>query len=437
MAKNNTIFSKEPYIDLTTKVDGLYAYKEKRMWSFGNGIKKNGFLSFPDLSLELNIQGKNLEDFPKKFNYAAAKSDFSRIKLFDLNGYKRIPFYSKSDLYFTSMLAVVQNWSNKEIPVKIKNIECEIPGIHTFFNDNLLDFDGDSRSFKNKKNYYFDVELPPYGTLKMSTNFQVDFQYDRSFRAVHNDLIRIEFSNEQTYWSAVIMLKVVEEFFNFLFKEQTNQIIFSSDLKGPRKKISPTLSIISLSSPATFQLPERESAYSLLFEFEDIRDEIKKNMIKYWFNNYEEIREIWESIKTCRSGNASDITKFLSLISSVESFHKRFLNPVTDKRKKEHKEWLKKVTAPLSEDDAEKLKSMAAFGFEFSLRGKMKDIEAFCIDAGAIGLDDEIIKKIVNTRNNYVHALKMSSNKLLTSVELFRVNRDIYENITAKCVGYR
>jgi hypothetical protein len=165
-----------------------------------------------------------------------------------------------------------------------------------------------------------------------------------------------------------------------------------------------------------------------LCTFPDIQNKFQK-ILNTWFKNFQVLSSSYHLFfETAYQSGLNLENKFLNIVHAIESYHrnnKAYQSVYMDKdRYKEeiYSNIIKYIPKELEDDFKSSLKSRVKFGYEYSLRRRIKELfnsnEAFL--KSFICCSDDLQKQIVDTRNYYTH-YDEKSKFVMENLELYNL----------------
>lgn len=417
------------------EIHGLRQFNSQGTWSFSNKFKKIGKLNTSEDSITLKVTAS--EDKAAKYfgdiDRITSSSGTTKIALY---GSKGFPGYIGLDrmlgyhpagkknlpIFYSPMRVVIQRSSGgRLIPNKISNISASVPGINIWMGKDLLSFSLAERKFNNSDTVNMSFEIGHFAKVSLVVGVAYSESMFMNFTASHDNYVKINFFKPTSYSLAIWYIKAIEDFFNFIFCDFTNQFYFTSENGLNNRGLPITTEIIDV-----YRINKTEhnrKLYSLLFKMDEIKN--PENLIKNWISAYTttSMSRVWESIRFLQIDNSGDIkSKFLTLVGAIENIHRDFIEkPRTPDEKRKYKEWLNSVTANLSPEDTQKVKNGLRFRYEPTLDQRLKEVYDIVKHTGVPQMSTDMLNKIAPTRNKEIHSLKSSDN-ILNYNELIIVN---------------
>ncbi len=411
---------------------GFDLFLTKRTWYFRDGkFRKQAILSTTDKTpvLRVSTTEDKLQQFEKNFEIITTSHRSYRVTFLNSYGiaeYFLPPPLRTIDANTTIMVAyrpslmLYEMLGGKKTPMEPDNISGEIPGFEHWFQQGLLDFSRQNREFKQKKDLYQEIQVGDILKVTLSLDFDTDYSRN-SFKAIHDSYAKIDFTRKRNYSSAISLFKSVEEFFNFVFPEVTNQYHYVSTVPRKSKQFHSRIDIIA-PVYAEQGAPKQRDRYGIMFGILDVSN--SGDLIKNWVYRYPKLERAWEEFKTIKTGNLSDKARFLSLVNAIEDVHRTFFENISDDEKADFKKRLKTIADQVSNPDDKKLiKTRLRNAYEPPLLKRIMDIYHLAMNYGVPQIGNDVIEKAVTTRHDLIHSLKTDRNKLLTPGEMFEINQ--------------
>lgn len=412
---------------LQEDIIGLTSFVGDKYWYFvDDKVRRKGHLYFSNQDVpafSIQVKKEEVVKFEKPFNAITTSGLMSRLTMFYANGFAQFTFPGSKtqNVNFHPGYVVHQLFSKETIPFETLNLRGSIPGINYWFGDNLLDFDETERSFKQKKDLYYDMDINKFMKVKLKIEFEKKGYSNNEFVATHKSYVQLDFTDKISYSLAIIRFKLLEDFFNFIFPEATDQYHFQSRRERPGQKYDAVCDIIATRHQNDRSV-KRDNDYSILFGFSDVSD--PSVVIRGWVNNYYKFERVWESLKYLKISNLSEEARFLNLVGAIENVHRSYFEKVDADQKKQHKDRLKNIASRL-DDPADKamIKIRLKNAYEKTLTERLHQINEMVSAFGIKKLSNEQESKIVATRNDRIHSLKTDTQKLLSDGEMYDINR--------------
>ncbi|MCL2805052.1 MAG: hypothetical protein FWD26_03835 [Treponema sp.] len=145
--------------------------------------------------------------------------------------------------------------------------------------------------------------------------------------------------------------------------------------------------------------------------YSNIKDEFL-DILNYWYSSYNKLSNSYSLFfDTSFKSGLNLENKFLNLINALESYHRNNNNFVSSYMDKEeylsgmYHKLIKNIPSSIEQDFQEALKSRIKFGYEYSLRRRLKEL--FSSNNNFLNnfiYDAEILQKeIIDSRNYYTH----------------------------------
>lgn len=145
----------------------------------------------------------------------------------------------------------------------------------------------------------------------------------------------------------------------------------------------------------------------MFFSLDDIENfEI---IIKNWLIDYDKLRPVYSAyFGTVTNSKMFLEQEFLSLIQALESYHRRMMGGAymdKDDYKPYAESLYSQISSDISSSHRSSLKNRIKYGYEFSLRKRLKEIiEKYnSIASPIISNKEHFIEDVVNTRNYFTH----------------------------------
>lgn len=403
-------------------------FLEPRLWYFNDGktkFKKKARLVADKSSFKLSLdtEESRVDQFEKKFNTITTTSGSSRITLFGCVGYKDMYFslLREVPMRLVPSYVIHQVMGNSPIPFETNNLKASILGIDHFFDRNLLKYDRDKREFLEKTNYIHEVDIIKGFSLSLHTELDVEDYRDGNFTAKHTSYAELQFEKPTTYSIAIDYFKALEEFFNFVFLETSDEFEFYSTRKK-RGKYNYLCQINNNSLKNRTQI-ENRNAYNILFTIHDLPD--PSATIQNWIFSYpKSIEKIWNAIKYLKTHSISENDRFLTLVRAVEGIHRLADSSDNTELISKHQSRVQNIVDQITdEEDKSFVKQALEFRYEPSMRKRLTEISNLAGSLGIPKLEASTINKIINTRNKFVHNLQSdSTKKYLSYSEMYDCN---------------
>jgi len=415
-------------------VRALRHFSDKNSWSFDDKFKKTGTLSVVnnDVTFSINTTESGKQKYINEFDRIISSSGSAKIAIYDSRGFPGftgldglLGYHKKNDqvrIYYKPMRVVVQEMSkNKSIPKKISNIKLIIPGINIWMNENLLRFSYVKNGFERNDTIDLNFDYSNFAKIHLKVDVILTESIHDEFVGKHECYVEIEFNRPTSYGLAVWYAKSVEEFFNFIFTELTNQFHFTSKNGTDSRGLPITTEIIDVWRYE--KLEPRTHGYNMFFKMNDIQ--APTSLISNWITAYttKNLPRVLDSLKILENDKNSDAkSKFLSLVGAIENIHRDFIQKSLTKQDREDQvQWLKKVTAELDVEDKIIVLEKLKYSYEPSLKERLLDVYAIVVKLGVPQMASDMLNKIAPTRNKEMHSLNTTSN-ILTFSEISTVN---------------
>jgi hypothetical protein len=182
-------------------------------------------------------------------------------------------------------------------------------------------------------------------------------------------------------------------------------------LKGKSSKTDKIVTIY-FKQNNEIQLKDSIGILDILVQFDKIKDRFS-DILNTWFSLYNNYKSsfilFFESIYLLKKLNLEN--KFLNIIHSLESYHRKNQSYSNSYMGKEeylstiYKDLTKHIPTDLEEDFKEALKSKLKYGYEYSLRRRIKELFHLNNEfiSGFIINSDILQKEIIETRNYLTH----------------------------------
>ncbi|WP_126148313.1 HEPN domain-containing protein [Synechococcus elongatus] len=163
----------------------------------------------------------------------------------------------------------------------------------------------------------------------------------------------------------------------------------------------------------------RSDRYSMLFRFEQIRDDAER-IVNNWLDAYNEVDPALNLYFSMRTGAHKYLEgKFLALAQGLETYHRRTSNS-TIMDESTFEELVKGIISQCPDDKKKWLSEKLKYGNEVNLRFRIKDIiEPFKEMLGSCQTRKRLIKDIVCTRNYLTHYNEDLKPEAVTGKELY------------------
>ena len=151
------------------------------------------------------------------------------------------------------------------------------------------------------------------------------------------------------------------------------------------------------------------------------------DILNYWYNSYNKLSDSYNLFfDTAYKSGLYMENKFLNLINALESYHRNNINFVSSYIAKEkymtdiYPILIKSIPTNLESDFKDALKSKIKFGYEYSLRRRIKEL--FSYNENFLNnfiCDAEVLKlEIIDSRNYYTHYDEKSIH-VVPNIELY------------------
>ncbi len=408
-----------------TDIPQHYAYTEKHAWTIlDNHRRVHGRLFVSENKIMLNFATTRTEadEFSgKRFNIVTAVNDkSSRMELMGCTVYEspltKLFRNNRADQELTAKMLVVGEGSAR-IPKELSNLTGMLPGIGEWFEENFLDFDIDSYTFKNTKIIYHDIDLWEGAKIVLNARLVIDHEsaiLEDRFVAYPESYVEVIFDKADSIDNMLTIFDHVQNFFNFVFLEPYSSDTFTSKVTGRRKARK-----LYIATP-TKKLPSARRGSKLhnnmLFKFSDLSD--FNSVFINWMLRYRDMHEIIDILMLVKTSQISEELRFTAVINALEAVHRRFY----DKRTQTDEEYAERVKGIIEKIDDTKDKKLLRWklkhGNEQSLRDRLADIYALGEEYSISRPSDDLTQKIIDTRNYYTHRDKSLVPKILTSYML-------------------
>lgn len=326
---------------------------------------------------------------------------------------------------------------------KIQSINCQISSVligHHFRNANQINFKKVLFSFTfldEWLNFFnFKVNLSKYNlkltyynpkkipikidektrlTILWHPTYPGRSQYQKEVKITQQAFIQLEFSRNASLSEIRKTIQKLQDLLVFC----TNEKVFSKDIDAYLNKGRDSIAIIHDNSD---MISEKEHPSHLMVPFDAIYP-IRKKVIIKWLRFYGKIEPLLQLyLGNFYNKNNYLNYQFLGLIQCVEGYHrsKHKNKGYVSKSKYDLRilpQLISAIPANLDDDFKASLKSKASYGYEYSLRRRIKELlESLPADICAkfIRNNGEFIGKLVDTRNYLVHQDESSKKKAVT-----------------------
>lgn len=426
----------------------IESFKIEGYWWLPDSPEKKipGYMEYSPEKISLNLMGsfQDLKDFNKVFDpqiILGTSMKGSPITLFNCySGTKTfgtgIPKTSFHVLYFFDGI----HFNNTE-EIKFKSLLMYFSNL-----DNWVGVSGFHTDFPNQNSIVTTFTQPNSLHAKIDEELKLDIGFDashsfnlegpRTISMKQKAVVTIESNTEKTFLD---FLKVQGNIRNFL-SLATLTPIFPLKLVGRtelNKKTEGELTIypeigiyynmIGLQSEI-----KKTHSMKMLFTLNDIRDDFEK-YIKTWYEKKEKLGEVVNLyFGTLYNPSRYLIQEFLSIITSLEAYHRRFgTNFIWSDE--EFKKIQSQVISSVDSEYNEWVKNKFQYGNEPSLRKRLKDfLEQFKVHLEKNPLfGSKFVDDVVNTRNYYTHydnelkEKKMNDNEIFPCIQMLRVLMEI------------
>ncbi|EKR93702.1 hypothetical protein LEP1GSC161_1364 [Leptospira santarosai str. CBC1416] len=167
--------------------------------------------------------------------------------------------------------------------------------------------------------------------------------------------------------------------------------------------------ILIESSLASVQSFQEADPYSMPFTYEHITDKFQE-IISKWLENYSLLESTYNLyFETVYNNGLNVENRFLNLTQAIESYHrKKFGGSYVSKEEyleKIYPNFIEQIPSSLDKGFKESLKNKFKYGYEFSLRKRLKDLfeENGGILKEFIKKDASFITQVTESRNYYTH----------------------------------
>lgn len=303
-----------------------------------------------------------------------------------------------------------------------EDINFKSISVHYLYLDEWVNISGFDIESAGKKEVIIKYKLPEPFQAEISSGFKISINFraaQRSFSFVpkevtikQNTEIKIETSEEKLFED---FREIMYHIQNFLTLGTTKPVypLTITGLTEVNKKIIedkvyyPTVKIFYQLS----DIPKRHKIFfpnDMLFTFKDISDRFEL-LLKNWFEKKDFLEPVCNLyFGTFYNPRMYIEDQFLSLIQSIESFHRCTFEGkyLPDEDYKEvYDTLLKAIPEGVGSELKDRLMEYLKYGNEFSLRKRLKEIfeEYKEILDKFIENKKDFIEKVVNTRNYFTH----------------------------------
>lgn len=171
--------------------------------------------------------------------------------------------------------------------------------------------------------------------------------------------------------------------------------------------------------------------FEFLFNYDSI-ETVFQNILNNWFNSYEKLKPSVELyIDNFLYERNSIELEFLSYTQALESFHRTFYknNYLSKEKYKKHYSSLSEaIPKELSSDHKDSLMSRIKYGYEYSLRTRLKYLfKSLDVRSSELITNNQslFINNLIDTRNYLTHLDKNLSKSAMNSIQLIPFNHKL------------
>lgn len=303
---------------------------------------------------------------------------------------------------------------------KPEDIKFKSLSVHYLYLDEWCNISGfDIRYPSDEKEVVIRYKLPEpiqasINDYKIFLDFEatssIPFTVQKEVSVKQRTYIRIESLEEKSFHEYLSIMYHIQNFLSIGIGE----IVYPLEVKGvteANKKISGAYYSpvkIYYRVPDILQIPKTLLPSDMLFAFKDISDRFE-SFLKSWFKKADLLRPICALyIGTLRNSHMYLEHQFLSLIQAIEAFHRRvYKGEYLSAKEYElvYNTLVKAIPDWVRDDFKDSLKEKLKYGYEFSLRKRLKEIfdKHHEIIKKFIKNKGDFIEKVCNTRNYYTH----------------------------------
>lgn len=406
----------------------------KRPWTMlDNHRRASGDLNLSDSISRLSILTDEVYARSIKFKYlnkvTGLNDSSNRITLYDSLATEDLMAYlfnrthsGKKQSNLNSKITVL-HYGNKTTDDKIQNLTGYLPGIGSWFDRDLLDFDYSNYQFKENSIIYHPIEVSRGVDITLNSKLCFEAASALQFEklvAYPQSYVEIKYENKVPISNALNAFRHIENFFNFLFQHPYNTNIFTSTRKPTRAKHTEKYYILTPKQTKGNHRTEKVWESGMLFKLSDITnfDQVFKN----WLLNYDKIHEMVDVLLLLKTTPVSEEMRFTSIINAIESVHRRYYD-IKTQSDTDYQLRVNAITAQLDDENDRKFVSdKLSHGNEMNLRERLSDI--FIIGAShGIEQPNSVMKnKIMQTRNYLTHGDESVKTQTLIGFDLEAAN---------------
>lgn len=333
--------------------------------------------------------------------------------------------------YYVNVIFIGALFDNS-LDITFKSISINFFNLDEWLGLNFLNY----KHNKSKKEYIlkYKIPIPRKIPLDDALSLLIDFNLNVSTARTHGTMrqtpfLKFEHSTEKHFDEYYRNVYQLQNFLTFSMNSASYPIMVLGYSKKHETTFQnqpiPTKIEILFRTHTTSD--QKFNPYLILFNYTEISRKFK-TIMKAWFKYTEKYQSIIDLyFGTFYQPEMYQIHRFLSLIYSLEGYHRLRFGNRTELPVTKYNKMLSAIFSKISNPNYKKwLKDELKYSNEISLRKRIKEI-INRIDAISINSQSKqkLVDKIVNTRNYYSHFDETLKNKAAKANELHHLNNKL------------
>jgi len=333
--------------------------------------------------------------------------------------------------YYVNVIFIGVLFNNSQ-NITFRSISINFLNLHEWLGLNFLAY----KHNKSKKEYVMKYKIPTHRKIPVDDTLSllIDFNFNVSTTRTHGTMrqtpyLKLEYNCETHF----------DEFFRKIYQLQNfltfsiNAAVYPIMVHGFSKKYESTFQnqVIPTKIEVLFRThtpkDQKFNPYLILFDYTEISRKFK-TIIKAWFRYAEKYQSIIDLyFGTFYQHEMYAIHRFLTLINSLEGYHRLRFGERTELPARKYEKMLQGILSKISNRYYKKwLIDELKYANEITLRKRIKEIitRIGYIEISG-GSKQQLIDKIVNTRNYYTHYDETLKNKAAKGIELHHLNNKL------------